>query len=249
MHAVEAGWRDKIFTVNHVNLIWGISGTGKIVIDGSEYDLPPNHVAIYLPGMSQEIRAGETPWEYCWWTMDGPMAVSLTKEFGLLPQVSSAGPAPIEQIRELVDLITQPDYGAEIAASCLVYKLLAEAASVAALVPQSDDADGVVAAARDRLHANWADPACNVELIAEELGVHRSTLSRRFRTETGTTLIEYLVSMRVQNAMNLLQNTKLPISDIAERCGFTDNAYFCRVFKQRLGATPRDFRKRRVGTW
>jgi AraC-like DNA-binding protein len=249
MHEVESNWRDKIFTVNHVNVIWGISGMGKIVIDGKEHDFPQQHLAVLLPGMKQEIYGGEQGWEYCWWTMDGPMAVPLVREFGLSAEVREAGTAPRELIAKLVEQITQPDFGAEMAASCIAYQLLTEAASVAALVPSGDDDDGVVAAARDQLHANWANPSCNVETIADELGVHRSTLSRRFRAETGTTVIEYLVSMRVQNAMNLLQNTSLPIADVADRCGFTDNAYFCRVFKQRLGATPRDFRKRRVGTW
>ena len=78
MHEVESNWRDKIFTVNHVNVIWGISGMGKIVIDGKEHDLPPEHLAVLLPGMQQEIYGGEQGWEYCWWTMDGPMAVSET---------------------------------------------------------------------------------------------------------------------------------------------------------------------------
>ena len=49
--------------------------------------------------------------------------------------------------------------------------------------------------------------------------------------------------MRIQHALSLLQETILPISDIAQECGFTDESYFCRVVRHSTGENPSRFRQ------
>jgi AraC-like DNA-binding protein len=70
----------------------------------------------------------------------------------------------------------------------------------------------------------------------------RSNLMRIFRKATGQTPIDYLLRLRIQQAMHLLRNSDLSITEIALEVGFNDSNYFSRQFNRIVGRTPRSFR-------
>lgn len=63
-----------------------------------------------------------------------------------------------------------------------------------------------------------------------------------FSQETDTTFIEYLTRLRLQRAKELLANTSLRSSDIAQQVGYRDPHYFSYLFRKNTGMSPRDFR-------
>lgn len=67
-------------------------------------------------------------------------------------------------------------------------------------------------------------------------------LNSLFKTVTHTTIIQYLIRLRVEKAKRLLRFTGMSITDIALDTGFCDCQYFCRMFKQLEGLTPSEFR-------
>lgn len=69
-----------------------------------------------------------------------------------------------------------------------------------------------------------------------------STLHRAFTTALGESPVNYLISVRVSKAKELLNSSSLNISEISMRTGFRDSNYFSRVFKKRTGKTPREYR-------
>lgn len=71
-----------------------------------------------------------------------------------------------------------------------------------------------------------------------------STLAKRFKAETGTTLGRYLDGLLLQKAQQKLLSTDEPIGRIAEALGFCDQFYFSRYFKQRRQETPSRYRQR-----
>ena len=80
--------------------------------------------------------------------------------------------------------------------------------------------------------------------IAAEIGVSESLLFRLFRTKEKNTPIDYLRNIRIENAKRMLiEDDGLKILDIAVRCGFSESAYFCSVFRKHTGMTPRSYRK------
>ena len=91
---------------------------------------------------------------------------------------------------------------------------------------------------------NCGDPDLNVNSIAEQLKVNRSTLRRIFQEKMKITPSQYLSRMRIQRALSLLQETILPVSEVAKECGFTDESYFSRVIRRSVGDTPKRFRER-----
>ena len=68
--------------------------------------------------------------------------------------------------------------------------------------------------------------------------------SRYFRTAYNQTFIEYLTEYRIQQAVRLLEETTIPVREIAFRVGYADAGYFSKVFKRHVGVTPSDYRNR-----
>jgi transcriptional regulator GlxA family with amidase domain len=66
--------------------------------------------------------------------------------------------------------------------------------------------------------------------------------SRRFRAETGTTPLRWLLAQRVARARELLETTNLTVESVAHRCGFTDAPTLRRHFARQTGTTPQAYR-------
>ncbi len=64
-----------------------------------------------------------------------------------------------------------------------------------------------------------------------------------FKRSVGKTLHEYVNEQRINRAVNLLISTDKNLTEIAFECGFSSQSYFSCVFKQRMGATPREYAK------
>lgn len=77
---------------------------------------------------------------------------------------------------------------------------------------------------------------------AAALGVSQSHLSRAFLKDMGIKPVLYLTRLRLEEAVRLLNTTALSINEIAEKCGFDNGNYFCKVFKKYMGVSPTDFR-------
>ena len=96
------------------------------------------------------------------------------------------------------------------------------------------------------LHSGYPDPALNINLLAETLGVHRTTLDRLFLRELELPPGEYLTKIRLHHALSLLSCTTLPVSEVAFRTGFARPNYFSRVFREAIGKTPLEYRRLRT---
>ena len=88
----------------------------------------------------------------------------------------------------------------------------------------------------------FANPDLCVQHIAEALGCSADYLSHLFHTETKERLTHYIQRIRIDGAVLALETTALNISEIAYASGFSDPAYFARVFKQHKGLTPQEYR-------
>ena len=81
--------------------------------------------------------------------------------------------------------------------------------------------------------------------MAKLAGMSIRTLTRQFRNATGYPPKEYLLRLRLKKSVMLLLNPEMPISEIAERTGFSDSNYFCRQFRKHYGLSPQKYRKKR----
>jgi AraC-like DNA-binding protein/mannose-6-phosphate isomerase-like protein (cupin superfamily) len=95
------------------------------------------------------------------------------------------------------------------------------------------------------VRAGYAGPL-RVSAIAAQVGVSPEHLSRNFHKTTGKTLAEYITVCRLRSALVMLQNTALPIKQIAAECGFSSVNYFSNRFKKYYARTPGEMRRREL---
>lgn len=79
--------------------------------------------------------------------------------------------------------------------------------------------------------------------IAAAIRISESQLTHEFKRYTGNTPYQYLLSVRLQHARQMLITSVLSLEEIAPQCGFQSASQFIRVFKKHTGITPHKFRK------
>ena len=94
------------------------------------------------------------------------------------------------------------------------------------------------------IRKNLDNPLLNVNFLAEELQLHRSTLVDLFKKKLGRLPGQAIRDRRRALAETLLSGTNLPVNEIARRCGIADVSSFCRFFKDRHKMTPLQYRLR-----
>ncbi len=92
------------------------------------------------------------------------------------------------------------------------------------------------------IYSNYEKPL-QVGGIANHVSLSRYYFSRIFKKETGRSPNECLAEVRINAAKKLLSEKDFPISEIAEKCGFTNTSHFSRFFREKTGQSPASFRK------
>ncbi|MEF3305527.1 AraC family transcriptional regulator [Paenibacillus sp. GYB003] len=85
-----------------------------------------------------------------------------------------------------------------------------------------------------------------MESVCKKVNMSLYYFSSLFKKVFGMPPVQYLVQLRIDHAKRLLLDEERSISEIAELCGFCNINYFDKVFKEKSGVTPMEFRKRYV---
>ncbi len=78
--------------------------------------------------------------------------------------------------------------------------------------------------------------------ISKTAGVSEREAARCFKKNIGQSPMEYLINYRLNQSKKLLLETDMTITDICQQCGFSDSAYFGKVFRKTYGMTPSKYR-------
>src|SRR5690606_28077080 len=97
--------------------------------------------------------------------------------------------------------------------------------------------------ARDAMDREWAEPL-DVAAVAARAGYSRYHFVRLFSEVYGETPGAYLARRRIERAQDLLRTANLTVTEICMLVGFTSLGTFCTRFKQQVGMTPTEYRRR-----
>ena len=98
---------------------------------------------------------------------------------------------------------------------------------------------------RERIESRYFDTEFKIPTAITELGYNADYLRRLFKQEMGISPSDYLTEIRVERAKALLAEPKgLAITQIAYACGFYDANYFTRLFGQKVGMTPSEYKRK-----
>lgn len=92
----------------------------------------------------------------------------------------------------------------------------------------------------DYIHSHYTEDI-TLDELAKAIAVSKSEVLRCFKNIVGQSPIKYLKNYRLQAAAYLLKNTDYSIGTICELCGFSDNSYFAKSFKEMYHCAPREY--------
>lgn len=107
----------------------------------------------------------------------------------------------------------------------------------------------VVEMLRADIEANLSNPLYALDTFMRTLPLNYDYIRKLFKSETGVTPHDYLISKRMELAGRLIlsgmsnQYSRYSISQIAEMCGFSEPLYFSRVFRKHFGTPPSEYGK------
>lgn len=93
------------------------------------------------------------------------------------------------------------------------------------------------------IHDQYADKDLSLNAIADMLDLSPAYIGRLFKMQTGNTILNYIIEVRMAKVREMLLATDYPVGDIAERNGFANSPHFYKTFKKSNGVTPLEFRK------
>lgn len=112
--------------------------------------------------------------------------------------------------------------------------------------PVAEQVPAPLLKAKSLIESNYFDFNLGVEELADASGVSRYHFSREFKKYFGQSPYAALLHHRLRTAMDLLVETDRPLKQIAFEVGFRDYPYFGRMFRQVMGESPGEVRRRRT---
>lgn len=109
--------------------------------------------------------------------------------------------------------------------------------------PESHPEGMIINKVRDYIDSHYSE---NISLnsLAELVYVHPTYLSILFKKKTGKNFKDYLTTVRIARAKELLGDVSLRVSDVGNMVGYDGAKHFSKVFKEITGMTPKDYRNR-----
>lgn len=103
--------------------------------------------------------------------------------------------------------------------------------------------DAAIARCQSWIAENYAAPA-PVAAMEELSGLAERSFTRRFKLATGMAPLEYVHTLRLEEAKQMLESGELPIEAIANEVGYEDAGFFSRLFQRHVKLTPAQYRRR-----
>lgn len=96
------------------------------------------------------------------------------------------------------------------------------------------------------IKSSYSDPALTNESLASECKISEVYFRKLFKEHFGISAKQYVIDVRLERARQLLTEGSISLAQISEACGFTNQYHFSRIFKERIGLTPSEYRKKNL---
>jgi AraC-like DNA-binding protein len=232
----------------HYLIHYILNGKGKYYANNKCYELKQGEGFLIIPGESTFYQADqEEPWEYCWIGFDGYDAGLILKKCGLskdnlIFQDQSNGTFR-DQLLSLIYHYNDCSNNEFL----LLGQLYLCFSSIYLQMNSGEKvtSESYLKKALDYIYNNFTYDI-RIRDIAKHVGIERTYLYKIFIQEYSIPPQQFLISFRLNNAVNLLENTQMNMTEISYSCGFQDPPTFFKHFKKQYHITPVQYRKSKV---
>ena len=237
------GWVIPMRRIVNYELVLVLRGTGMIEIMGKTYTAGPGDLIFFRPGIVNRLWVKQEPYfEFFGLHFNLPPG---TKPPELPDLLHLDAPQRIEILfRKLHGIYLEKGHLHEVHENLLLQQILCELLTI--LFEKETSSNPLrIRQVLEYIHENLYREITLEELYSQS-GLQKTAFIQLFRQVTGTTPLQYIIRQRLENARELLTESNLSVSQIAEQCGFSDPFYFSRCFSKHYGHSPREYRSART---
>lgn len=224
-------------------------GEGTLTYDGVAYPLSRGSCVFIDCRRPYSHATSQRLWTLAWAHFDGPTMHGVYRKYverGGLPAFHP------EDVQTYLDLMTQlqqtaaaDDHVRDMHINELLSALLSRLMQSAwrpAMHRSGADSRSRIADVKAWLDSHYNEKVA-LDDLAERFYINKFYLTRLFREQYGSTIVNYLLSLRISRAKELLRFTDLSVEEIGARCGMPEANYFSRAFRKIEGVSPSEFRR------
>lgn len=223
-------------TVYRVHLV--TKGKGEVRMGAITAPVKKGDVFFTFPAMPYHI-AGEL--QYLYISYIGVRAAAETERCGIthghfvfegLDGLEPFWMQAIETHEELTDLVAE---------SVLLYTLSRAGSLNLAGIATKAASSGNFALLKAYIDAHFCDPSLCIEQISEYFSYNKKYISTLFKKQMKVGISEYIRTLRLNRAAELLEKGEKSIAEVAHAAGFRDALYFSKLFKMHAGCSPKQY--------
>lgn len=238
------GWNIPMRTIGNHELVLAMSGGGTVVIEDRRHEVQKGDLYYFYPGLRHSLSVSGPAFMSFYAVhfelegLDGRLALPEWERVAHFDGLAGL-------FRQLDTAWKRKDFLYTWKQNILLQQILFEL--YAHRAPQTSPADTHRAArAVAYMHAHPFEPYDLARMCALA-GMGKSCFLQAFRALTGSSPLHYYTALKLEHARELLLDTPQSVRYIAHRCGFEDEFYFSRRFKQYYGLSPAAFRRETQG--
>ena len=238
-------WDNRVRKNSYVLLQYTISGKGSFQTPDHTYPQQAGDLfLVQVPGDSQYSLPDDSEcWDVLYLEFSSeclPLLYHIHQSCGPAFHLEASSTLP-EQMKQLYADAISNQLASVIDNSTAAYAFLLALAEYALEHPALSSPR--VTLAKNYLDSNYYNTDLNLDEVADAIGLSKYHLCREFNHLYGISPGKYLANLRLQKSCALLlQNRQHTIAEIASMVGFSNDNYFCKVFRKAFGTTPTQYR-------
>ncbi|GHV81922.1 transcriptional regulator [Spirochaetia bacterium] len=233
--------------LSEFQILYITEGEGTFTTGDTSYTVTPGSMLLLLPGIKHRYKpVYETGWHEYWVGFKGEYFQRLLQEeilskkniffeIGLHDYILTI-------FNRIFDEVTTQRPLFQFKACVEVLSLISEMLAHERRQKQPNYYQKIVDKAKCIMESNIYS-AINLPNISDEIGISTSRLNEIFKTYTSMTPYQYFIHIKILKAESLLEQEDASIKEVAFRLGFEDQHYFSRLFRNKTGIAPSEWRK------
>lgn len=227
-----------------------VDGEGTLTYDGVSHPLSKGSCVFIDCRRSYSHATSRRLWTLAWAHFDGPTMHGIYRKYverGGLPAFRPDNvPTYLDIISRLNATAASDDHVRDMHINellCALLSHLMQASWRPASHRSSATSRSRVADVKAYIDSHYNEKIA-LDDLAERFYLNKFYLTRLFREQYGSTIVSYLLSLRISRAKELLRFTDLPVEEVGAQCGMPEANYFSRAFRKIEGISPSEFRRR-----